>query len=142
MIDTVVLDLDGTLRDWDGSVIGKGLAFAQRHHDAGHALAVVTLADELDAQPWLTASFELPFLGPFCRPPGDRRNGALFKYDVAVDLLRAGFNVVGAAEDDPQCMWMWQRWARWYNNKNTDPATFDLCKVTFSRRGVSTHGHP
>jgi phosphoglycolate phosphatase-like HAD superfamily hydrolase len=133
MIDTVVLDLDGTLRDWDGSIIRKGLAFAEKHHQLGHALAVVTLAAEPDAEGWLAANFELPFLGPFCRPPGDPRAPALFKYDVAVDLLKADFNVVGAAEDDPKVMWMWQRWARWYNS-HTSPATFDLLKVTFSRR--------
>jgi hypothetical protein len=133
MIDTVVLDLDGTLRDWDGSVIGKGLAFAERHHKAGHTLAVVTLADEHDAEYWLEANFTLPYIGPYCRPPGDRRNAALFKYDVACELLHHGFNVIGAAEDDPAVMWMWQRWSRWYNQR-TSPATFDLLKITFSRR--------
>jgi phosphoglycolate phosphatase-like HAD superfamily hydrolase len=133
MIDTVVLDLDGTLRDWDGSLIRKGMAFAERHHQLGHALAVVTLAAEPDAEAWLAANFTLPFIGPFCRPPGDRRNGPLFKYDVACQLLQQGFNVVGAAEDDAATMWMWQRWARWYSRR-TSPATFDLLKVTFSRR--------
>jgi hypothetical protein len=141
MMDTVVLDLDGTLRDWDGSVISKGMAFAEKHHKLGHALAVITLSQASDAQSWLAANFPLPFLGPFCRPPGDRRSAALFKYDVACQLLQNGFNVVGAAEDDVMVAWMWRRWAAWYNRRNTNPAEFDLCKVTFSRR-VSASGHP
>ena len=133
MIDTVVLDLDGTLRDWDGSVIRKGLTFAEKHHELGHALAIATLSDESEAQSWLAANFTWPFIGPICRPPGDRRNGALFKYDVACQLLRDGFSVVGAAEDDAQVLWMWRRWARWYQQRCT-PAEFDLLRVTFSRR--------
>jgi hypothetical protein len=141
MTPAVVLDVDGTLRDWDGSVIGKGLAFAQKHHQLGHAIAIVSLSPASDVQSWLDASFPLPILGPFCRPPGDRRGAALFKYDVACQLLKNGVNVIGAADDDPQVLWMWQRWARWYNRVNLSPAEFDLLKVTFSRR-VSGGGHP
>jgi len=132
--DTVIVDIDGTLRDWDGSIVEKGMAFAQRHHDLGHVLAIASLRDDVSARAWLADSFPLPFIGPFCRPAGDQRGGPVFKYDVACALLREGYNVVGAVDNDPMTCWMWHRWARWYNRKHTSPAEFDLVKTSFSPR--------
>lgn len=126
MTDVVVLDVDGCLRDWDCSVIDKGMAFAEKHHELGRVLVIASVGESV--QKWLAENFPLPFLGPFCRPVFDDRPAAVFKQALALELENEGYRIVGAADDSARVLRMWQLWA----GERENPESFDLLRTTFS----------
>lgn len=123
----VILDIDGTLQDW-GSSTGKAMAFARKHHDAGHVLIVVTARDHEYSYDssfnWLLHNLPYPFIGPFMRSVDDPRYASEFKREV-MESLEAFYEIVGAADDNPYVLAM-------YKHVAADRSDFDLCECSYT----------
>ena len=106
----VIVDMDGTLCGWDGSVLTGGMVWVEGQHDAGHAIIILTYRDRqswfMDTHLWLRRNLTVPFVGPVCRQPGDNRSAPAFKR-AAFHKLSRQFNIVAAIDDEPEVLAMW-----------------------------------
>lgn len=136
--EAVILDMDGTLEDWDGYPNDPAMDYARKHHAAGRVLIIVTARDHewsyQRTHDWLRTHLDLPFVGPICRPADDERYACDFKKHV-YDQLSVVYDIVSAIDDDNYVLGMWRsipglevvqtnystRPSRWstYNNYNT-----------------------
>lgn len=110
----VILDIDGTLTSWSnktGSVHKQGMAYAQKKHEEGHVLIIVTARDRESegrrTKAWLRKNMPVPYIGPIMRSRSDMRHACDFKSAV-VDSLSSLFDVVGAIDDDQWCLRMYR----------------------------------
>jgi hypothetical protein len=127
----VIVDVDGTLADVRGirhHVAQKpkdfdafhaasagvppnqqAIDFAQRHHDAGHVILVVTARRQQwlgVTQAWLDRHLPVPFDGPFHRADDDYRPDVQVKRDIFRYLARH-YDIRGAIDDNPGVIALW-----------------------------------
>jgi hypothetical protein len=127
----VIVDVDGTLADVRGirhHVAQKpkdfdafhaasagvppnqqAIDFAQRHHDAGHVILVVTARRQQwlgVTQAWLERHLPVPFDGPFHRADDDYRPDVQVKRDIFRYLARH-YDIRGAIDDNPGVIALW-----------------------------------
>lgn len=109
--EAVILDMDGTLENWDGWPNPHAMEYAQKHHDEGRVLIIVTARDHewsyKRTHDWLRNHLHLPFVGPICRPADDERYACDFKKHV-YDQLSVVYDVVSAIDDDDYVLGMWR----------------------------------
>lgn len=109
--EAVIVDMDGTLENWDGSVNDDGMAYVHEHHAAGRVIVIVTARDHetcyARTHRWLTEHLAVPFVGPFCRTLTDPRYASAFKQDVCERLSHL-YRVIGAIDDNPHVLAMWR----------------------------------
>lgn len=106
----VILDMDGTLENWDGHPNPVAMEYAERHHSEGRVLVIVTARDHdwsyQRTHDWLRKHLHLPFVGPICRPNDDERYACDFKKAI-YDQLSAVYDIVSAIDDDHYVLGMW-----------------------------------
>lgn len=109
--EAVILDMDGTLENWDGHPNPHAFEYAQAHHDKGRVLIIITARDHewsySRTHDWLRKHLHLPFVGPICRPADDERYACDFKKHV-YDQLSVVYDIVGAIDDDDYVLGMWR----------------------------------
>lgn len=109
--EAVILDMDGTLENWDGFPNPHAMEYAKDHHAAGRVLIIVTARDHewsyKRTHDWLRRHLDLPFVGPICRPADDERYACDFKKHV-YDQLSVVYDVVSAIDDDDYVLGMWE----------------------------------
>jgi hypothetical protein len=109
--EAVILDMDGTLENWDGWPNSHAMEYAQAHHDQGRVLIVITARDHewsyKRTHDWLRDHLHLPFVGPICRPADDERYACDFKKHV-YEQLSAVYDIVSAIDDDGYVLGMWR----------------------------------
>ncbi|MGB5794430.1 MAG: hypothetical protein WBH51_01405 [Mycolicibacter algericus] len=107
----VIVDIDGTLEDWNCLPHPETLKWVKRQHDAGRVVLIVTARDhETDykrTHAWLKRHLHVPFVGPFCRSYDDLRYASEFKRAVYKQLSGL-YEIVGAAEDNRHVIAMWK----------------------------------
>lgn len=107
----VIIDMDGTLENWDGHPNPPGLEYAQRHHAEGRVLIILTARDHewsyQRTHDWLVKHLDIPFVGPICRPADDGRYACDFKRAVH-DQLSSVYEIVSAIDDDNYVLEMWR----------------------------------
>lgn len=110
--EAVIVDMDGTLQNSDGSHNEHGLAFVREHHAANRAILVVTARDHEysyhHTREWLDEHLGVPFAGPFCRRISDRRHCTEFKRAVHL-RLSAKYEIVAAIDDNPFILGVWRQ---------------------------------
>lgn len=109
--EAVIVDMDGTLQNRDGSHNHHGLAFVREHHAADRTILVVTARDHewsyWYTREWLDAHLGVPFVGPFCRPMSDRRHCTEFKRAIHLQLS-TDYQIVAAIDDNPFILGVWR----------------------------------
>lgn len=109
--EAVILDMDGTLEDWDGYPNDHAMEYAREHHAQGRVLIIVTARDHKwsykRTHDWLRKHLDLPFVGPICRPADDQRYACDFKKHV-YDQLSVVYDIVSAIDDDHYVLSMWR----------------------------------
>lgn len=107
----VIIDMDGTLENWDGHPNPPGLEYAKKHHAEGRVLIILTARDHdwsyQRTHDWLVKHLDIPFVGPICRPNDDERYACDFKRHVH-DQLSAVYKIVSAIDDDNYVLQMWR----------------------------------
>lgn len=110
--EAVIVDMDGTLENMDGSINDAGMAYVEEHYRCARTIIVVTARDHEHSfdytHEWLRHFMPVPFIGPFCRAIGDRRHAVEFKRDVHAHLSGL-FEIVGAIDDNPFVLEMWSK---------------------------------
>lgn len=109
--EAVIIDMDGTLENWDGHPNPPGLEYAERHHSEGRVLIILTARDHewsyRHTHDWLVKHLDIPFVGPICRPADDQRYACDFKRAVH-DQLSSVYDIVSAIDDDNYVLEMWR----------------------------------
>jgi len=109
--EAVIIDMDGTLENWDGQPNPPGLEYAQRHHDEGRVLIILTARDHewsyQRTHDWLKKHIHMPFVGPICRPADDERYACDFKKAI-YEQLSSVYTIVSAIDDDVYVLDMWR----------------------------------
>lgn len=107
----VIIDMDGTLENWDGKPNPPGLEYALKHHSEGRVLVILTARDHeysyRHTHDWLVRHLDVPFVGPICRPADDGRYACDFKRAVH-DQLSSVYEIVSAIDDDHYVLDMWR----------------------------------
>jgi len=109
--EAVIIDMDGTLENWDGHPNPPGLEYALRHHAEGRVLIILTARDHEwsyeRTHKWLREHLHVPFVGPICRPADDERYACDFKKHV-YENLSVVYDIVSAIDDDNYVLEMWR----------------------------------
>lgn len=109
--EAVIIDMDGTLENWDGHPNPPGLEYARKHHAEGRVLIILTARDHewsyQRTHDWLVKHLDIPFVGPICRPADDERYACDFKKHVH-DQLSVMYEIVSAIDDDHYVLSMWR----------------------------------
>lgn len=109
--EAVIVDVDGTLENWDGVHNKLGMEYVREQHALGRVIIVVTARDHETSynrtHAWLKANLPVPFVGPLCRSLTDRRYASAFKQDV-FERLSALYEIVGAIDDNEWVLDMWR----------------------------------
>ena len=109
--EAVIVDVDGTIENWDGRPHTDGMAWVNQQHAAGRVIIVVTARDHGNAyqrtHAWLTRNMTVPFVGPFCRSDDDPRYASAFKQDVHRRLSHL-YKIVAAIDDNLHVLNMWR----------------------------------
>jgi hypothetical protein len=109
--EAVIIDMDGTVENWDGSPNPPGIEYVLHHHAQGRVIIALTARDHdwsyHHTHEWLTRHLQIPFVGPFCRPDDDERWACDFKRDVYYQLS-SFYNIVGAVDDNEHVLEMWR----------------------------------
>ena len=107
----VILDMDGTLENWDGKPNPPGVEYVNHHHSQDRVIIVITARDHewsyQRTHKWLKDHLAVPFVGPICRPSDDERYACDFKKDV-YERLSHVYDIVGAIDDDNYVLGMWR----------------------------------
>lgn len=107
----VILDMDGTLENWDGKPNPPGVDYVNHHHSQDRVIIVITARDHdwsyERTHKWLKNHLTVPFVGPICRPNDDERYACDFKKDV-YERLSHVYDIVGAIDDDSYVLAMWR----------------------------------
>jgi hydroxymethylpyrimidine pyrophosphatase-like HAD family hydrolase len=109
--EAVIVDMDGTLENWDGRPHSEGLSYVQHQHAQGRVIIIVTARDHETCyqrtHAWLTRNLTIPFVGPFCRSRDDQRYASAFKEDVFRRLSHL-YKIVSAIDDNKHVLNMWR----------------------------------
>lgn len=109
--EAVILDMDGTLENWDGKPNPPGVEYVNHHHSQDRVIIVITARDHewsyQRTHKWLKDHLTVPFVGPICRPSDDERYACDFKKDV-YERLSHVYDIVGAIDDDNYVLGMWR----------------------------------
>ena len=106
----VIVDMDGTVENWDGRPNPPGIDYVHRHHAEGRVIIVLTARDHdwsySHTHDWLVNHLPVPFVGPFCRPDDDERYASDFKRDI-YERLSHVYDIVSVIDDNQHVLDMW-----------------------------------
>jgi len=107
----VIIDMDGTMENWDGKPNPPAVDYVNHHHAQDRVIIVVTARDHdwsyQRTHKWLRDHMTVPFVGPICRPNDDERYACDFKKDV-YERLSHVYDIVSAIDDDNYVLAMWR----------------------------------
>lgn len=109
--EAVIIDMDGTMENWDGKPNPPCVEYVDHHHAQDRVIIVVTARDHdwsyQRTHKWLRDHMTVPFVGPICRPNDDERYACDFKRDV-YERLSHVYDIVSAIDDDNYVLAMWR----------------------------------